>query len=67
MTEAQHLTKIRYLASQRAKHQTGLTQTDTALGVAVRAAFTDGLTAPQIAEAARLSPERIYQLRDGRR
>jgi DNA-directed RNA polymerase specialized sigma subunit len=33
----------------------------------VRAAFADGHTGPQIAEVARLSKPRVYQIRDGRR
>jgi hypothetical protein len=33
----------------------------------VRAAFNAGHTGPEIAAAAGLSPERTYQIRDGRR
>ena len=59
VTPAQHLAAIRKLATTRAKHQTGFAEADAALRDAVQAAFADGLTAPPIADAAGLSPERI--------
>ncbi len=40
---------------------------DDQLSELVRAAFADGHTGPQIAEVARLSKPRVYQIRDGRR
>lgn len=66
MTPAEHLDKIRRLGITRRNYQAKLTAADADLQQAIRAAFTDGLTAKPIAEAAQLSPERIYQLRNGR-
>jgi hypothetical protein len=40
---------------------------DEQLADLVRAAFADGHTGPQIAEVAKLSKPRVYQIRDGRR
>jgi hypothetical protein len=40
---------------------------DGQLADLVRAAFADGHTGPEIAEVARLSKPRVYQIRDGRR
>jgi hypothetical protein len=51
---------------QRRRYQAKLAAVDAELKVAIQTAFADGLTAKPIAEAAGLSPERIYQLRNGR-
>ena len=66
MNEAQHLNTIRRRSDRRRKYQAKLAAVDAELKVAVQNAFADGLTARPIAEAAGLSPERIYQIRNGR-
>lgn len=58
------------IQSNRLKHRNiarRLAYIDQELQELVRAAFAAGHTGPQIAAAAGLSRERVYQIRDGRR
>ena len=64
------MTPLENIQSNRLKHRNitrRLAYIDQELQELVRAAFAAGHTGPQIAAAAGLSRERVYQIRDGRR
>ena len=64
---AKELRAIATLASRKAKQKAAYEAIDIALREAVRAAFEAGDTGGPIAEAAGLTPPRVYQIRDSRR
>lgn len=61
------LTRIAHIKRQRHETAATLASLDAYLETAVVAAFAAGHTGPEIATAAGLSKQRVYQIRDGTR
>jgi hypothetical protein len=64
------MNRLEQIADNRARRREVAAEAsvlDDELGKLVRAAFDEGHTGPQIAQVARLSKPRVYQIRDGRR